>query len=410
MTNGSDDPIELLRAELDRYPADRYPVQNATTRFHLGTLLLDADRCDEALEELVAAAALFDPGDLPVEHAKAANMAGVALRTLGRTDDAAGAFAAAARIFDAEGETGECGAALYNLGVIERERDDREASEEVLGAARRILEQAGRTAQAAAAARELGAMLVAHDEAERALPILDRAAELAAESADHATIGSCENVRGLALLALGEVEAAVEALRSAAGAHPRTIRPDGHAMAKANLALAYERTGADHRARLAARQAIATPQAPAPVADQAEETLRRLPDGHGDLLAVLAEEPPEAWPGILGEEIARWAAEDPVARRRESAALAAALADPARDSVDLAEVWLGGLLELPPEPMERLVVSFLDAVGELDEAGREEVRRTVSSGMVRFHGPQWMRLEDSFDRLAAQLDRPETWG
>ncbi|MBA2298136.1 MAG: hypothetical protein H0W14_08885, partial [Actinobacteria bacterium] len=47
--------IQELEERLLRYDAARYPVQHATTRFHLGVVLADAGRVEEAIESLVSA-------------------------------------------------------------------------------------------------------------------------------------------------------------------------------------------------------------------------------------------------------------------------------------------------------------------------------------------------------------------
>jgi tetratricopeptide (TPR) repeat protein len=402
--------LDLLRSDAERYPADRYPVQHATARFHLGQVLLEAERTDEALESLLVAARLFEPDDLPVEHAKAVNMAGVALRNADRLDDAAGAFAVAAEIFDAQGEAEEAGAALYNLGVVERDRSDAEAATDFLETAFTLFEEIERPGPAAAAGRELGATLLEQGEVDRAEAVLARATALAEESGDLAVLGSCANVYGLALLAAGRTQEAVESLTTAAGAHPRSIRPEGHAMAKANLALAYEQVGDASRARLAARQALATPGAPEAVITQATATIERLPDGVGDLADILRDEPQDAWATVVGEELIRWADVDEQTRRAESRAWAAALADGKGDGAELAATWLGGLLEQPPEVMERLIASFLATVREADDSVQEAVRPAVSSGMIRFHGPQWMRLKESFNRIASEAGEDPAWG
>ncbi|MGH3666364.1 MAG: hypothetical protein ACRDU8_09820, partial [Egibacteraceae bacterium] len=78
-----DDAITVLQGRLRHYPADRYPVQHATARFHLGQVLLDRGTAAAAEVELRTAAGLFDPRRLPVEHAKATNLLGAALRALG---------------------------------------------------------------------------------------------------------------------------------------------------------------------------------------------------------------------------------------------------------------------------------------------------------------------------------------
>lgn len=68
------DDAEVVVAELferlSRYPASAYPVQHATTRFHLGVALLQCGRAEEAEGSLRDAARVFERR-LPLEYAKA---------------------------------------------------------------------------------------------------------------------------------------------------------------------------------------------------------------------------------------------------------------------------------------------------------------------------------------------------
>lgn len=174
-------------------------------------------------------------------------------------------------------------------------------------------------------------------------------------------------------------------------------------MAKANLAVAYERAGVAARARLAARQALAAPLIPQPVADQASAVMERLGDPPGDLAVVILEEPAERRPALVREEVVRWADAGMAERRREAAAWVGAQIAAHGAGIDLCEAWLGALLELPPEAMEDLIRAALAGLAERPTDDRERFRSQVSSAMARFHVPQWMRLKDTFNRLAVEL-------
>ena len=389
------EPILELEQRLARYDAARYPVQHATTRFHLGVVLADAGRVEEAIESLASAAALFDPDALPVEHAKALNALGAALRLAGELEQAEAAFERAAELFERADLEQEHGAALFNLGLVRRERDPAAAAE-CFRRATALL--AG--APEAAAARELGATLLALGELDEATRTLERAVELA-ERGDAHGYGGALNALGLARLAAGEAKGAIESFRQAAGAHPRAVRPAEFAMAKANLALAYEQFGDAPRARLAARQALGVDDPPAPVAAQAATVAERIGGGTADdLLLVLAEEPQASWEGIVREELARSGEASPDSRRADAATWIDG------SSVEHAEAWLGGLLELPPERMESLIRSALEALGPRDAAVKERFRADVARASARFHVPQLLRLEETFRRLAAELEEP----
>lgn len=384
-----------LEQRLVRYDATRYPVQHATTRFHLGVALTDAGRVEEAIESLASAVELFDPEALPVEHAKALNALGAGLRLAGQLEQAVSAFERAAELFERSGLEQEHGAALFNLGLVRRERDPAAAA----GCFRRsaALLVGG---QEAAAARELGATLLALGELDEATRTLERAAELA-ERGDAAGYGGALNALGLARLASGGAEAATDSFRQAAGAHPRSVRPAEFAMAKANLALAYEQLGDTPRARLAARQALGVAEPPVPVAAQAAAVLERLGGATANDLQLVLEQGPQAcWEGIVREELAR-EVDAPADERR-----ADAVAWIDGSSVERAEAWLGGLLELPPESMETLIRSALEALKSRDAAVKERFRADVSRAAARFHVPQLLRLEEIFRRVAAELGEP----
>lgn len=387
------DPIVELEQRLARYEPERYPVQHAVTRFHLGSLLADAGRLDEAIESLLRAVELFDPGALPVEHAKSLNALGAAYRLAGATAPAATAFARAAELFADAGLGPDRGAALFNLGLVRRDEDPDAAAD--------CFRQAGELltgTREAAALRELGAVLLEAGEPGAAIEVLEGAA--AGSEGDPAGHGGALNTLGLARLAAGDLEAAAQAFRAAAGAHPRSVRPAEFAMAKANLALALERRGDGARARLAAGQALGVPEPPPPVVAQAEGVRSRLGPGAGDLLAVLADEPVESRERLVREEVVR-AADAPPGEQREEARIWIQ-----GSNVELLELWLGALLELPPAALEASVRAALEALPGFEAEVRERFRRDVARAAARFHVPQLLRLEETFGRLAADVGVP----
>jgi tetratricopeptide (TPR) repeat protein len=393
----------LLRERLERYPAARYPVQRATILFHLGVTLTDADEPAEAVPALRESCSLFDPHRLPVEHAKAQNALGAALRAVGALDDAAVAFERAAGVFAATGLQREEGAARFNLGLALRAAGRLDEARLVLRAARELLSSS--RSHAAAAARELGATLLELGEVDPALTLLTDAADLAERAGDRAGAGAARNARGLAELVRGDTAAAVDDFRAAAHAHPRGLRPAEHAMAKANLALAYERRGSPAHARLAARQALAAPVVPEAVRGQAEAVLRRLGGGGpGLVVEVLASADPGEKTGIVRDEVVRWIAETSDVRRAEARAWIDAQAgqdEPA--AIDMAELLLGVLLEQPPEEMETIIRGVIEAARDVAPELRDPFRSATAQAMARFHVPQMIRLRDTFSRLAAEL-------
>lgn len=401
--------VAELRERLRRYPAARYPVQHATAQFHLGTALLQAGDAHEAATTLRASAAGFDPQHLPVEHAKALNMLGVALRDAGDLDAAAHAFLGAVAIFAEREQLLEEAAARFNVGLVSRDCGREEAAVDAFRRALELFDRAELAPQASAAARELGATLLTAGDAEGAVDILQRAADAAAAAGDHAALGSAANVLGLAHLASARPADAVEAFSTAASVQPRGVRPQEFAMTQANLALAYERLGDHARARLAARHALGVPDAPDPVVAQADAVVARLGVVTDDLFVVLDDEQVGGWAPHMRGEVARWAAAAPAERRTAARQwVDGQLARPAI-SAGLVEAWLKAVVELPPASMENVIADVVAAAYDRDPDARESFRAAVSSAVVRFHVPQWMRLKDTFNRAAAELGHQGTW-
>jgi len=406
----SDDVEDELRERLRRYPHDRYPVQHATAQFHLGTVLLNGDRSGEAAAALRVSVSGFDPQRLPVEHAKATNMLGAALRALGDLPGAATAFERAATVFERNAMAAEEAAARYNLGLVHRASGRDAAAVGCFERALRGFDEVRLAGQASAAARELGATLLSTGDADAAAAVLQRAVDAASHAGDHAALGAAANALGLAHLAADRAAEAVAAFRTAAVAHPRSVRPDGYAMAQANLALAHERLADPPRARLAARQALGVPAAPEPVRAQAAEVIARLGPAAGDVLTVLRVEDAERWEPIVRAEVARWA-DAPAGARRSAVGewVDGSLADPGRGP-ELARALLGALLELPSPTMDAVVRTLLETVSERSAADGQRFRVELSRAMGFFHVPQWLRLKDTFNRLAGELGQDPSWG
>jgi tetratricopeptide (TPR) repeat protein len=408
---GLEETIGQLRGELLRHRADRHPREHAVLQFHLGTALIGAGRNGAAAVALRVSGDLFADLGEEIERAKALNMLGAALRETGDLNAAERAFTDAATAFEEYEQPLERGAALFNLGLVEQGQAGPGAGASRFAAALEIFEAGRAVGQASAAARELGAALLSSGQVEEAIEVLTRAGELASRAGDLASLGAAANVRGLAQLAAGDLEAAIVAFREAVGAHPRSIRPDAYAMAKANLALAHERAGEDGAARTAARQARDTAGAPAAVIEQAERVLGRYPGGlaASDLTRVLRRLDREAWGREIRDETNRWVERPWEELAREAAGWVREVAAWDGDRTELVEAWLDVLLELPPDAMEVLIAAVVRASREEATAG-EPFRAAVSSAMGRFHVPQWMRLKDTFNRLADAAGQEPRWG
>lgn len=392
---------EELLARLDRYPADRYPVQHATTRFHLGVALAGEGQLDEAEVALNLACQLFRPDQMPAEHAKAANALGAVQRMTGQLDEAVASFRTAAELFAGASLPLEHGAALYNLGLVEREqgRDGITAFEQ----ARALLDPTRVPGQAAAAVRELGAALLIAGRPDEAVAPLREALHLAERAGDRAGVGGSANALGLAHLAAGRDAEAVQSLEQAVAANPRSVRPEAYAMAKANLALALEAAGLLPRARLAALQCLGALSVAEPVRVQAQAVLSRLGADPGGVWAVLDEEPKERWPAVVREEVTRWEDGSDAERAEECRAWVSGQAGRSA-AEDLAEAYLAALVELPPTSLDRMLRSMLGALATFDDAAQQRFAGQCSRALARFPVPQWMRLKDAFSACAEEFE------
>ncbi len=384
-----DEAVAELRRRLDRHPADRYPVQHATARFHLGAMLLERNEPEAAAAELAHAIALFEK--LPAEQAKARNLWGAARRATGHLEDSAAAFADAAEAFQLAGLPLEQAAALFNLGLVRLQLGEADTAAADLALAAETFDRQGVRAQAAAAVREQGAALMTSGRHDEAVAVLSDALDRAERTGPDAGRGQAANALGLALLATGDTAGAVTTLRRAVAAHPVGIRPVAHAMAKANLALAYETAGDRPRARLAAAQVLAGAHEAGPVRDQAAAVLARLGPPGDDLVAVLGDEAEERWVAVIREEAARWLRLGATADIGDTGVTAIVDAIEGDRGPAVAEAWLHVLLEAPPDLMTQLVRMAWRVA-----ANRNAFARVVRDAIVTFPPPQLFRLEAVF--------------
>jgi len=407
-------PAETETAELverlARYPASRYPVQHATVAFRLATVHLQHGRIDQAVPLLGAAYETFGRLDMRLEQTKALMMHGVALREGNRGDLAAVTFERAERAFGALEQPTEEAAASYNLGLSLHQNGDPAAAQAALSRAYDLFLAAGHLARAGAAARERGAYWLTSGNIEAARAVLEDAAALAHRAGDLPGLGAAANALGLAHLAADDLAAAVSEFSRAVGAYPRSLRAAEHAMVKANLAVAYERTGHHARARLTARQALAIPSADPPVRDQAQQVLDRLHGVTGlDLLTVLDAEPTQRWSALIREEVLRWCEAPRPERRSAIRGVLDGLLERPGSTYDLAESLLSVIIELPPPPYAEMVSSIVQVTAELAPPARERIHAIIGSAMARFAIPQWQRLAGSLNAADAAAGRAGVW-
>jgi tetratricopeptide (TPR) repeat protein len=402
------DIAELL-ARLSRYPAERYPAQHATAQFHLGAARLQEGGGDASLEALATAARIFADLGMQVEQAKAMMMQGAALRGLGRSREAGEAFTRAGDLFHGLDKPAEEAAALFNLGLVLAESEQATEAAKAFAAAQDLFLSAGQPAWSGAAARERGALLLNNGDPQAAATLLETALELLAD-ADPAGAGAAANVLGLARLALEQPAAAVEAFRDALGWHPRSVRPSQHAMAKANLALAYEATGATAHARVTARHVLGVPDAPQPVQAVARGVLHRLgASSAADLFQVLDQEDPARRPAWVREELLLWTTVGGRDRTMEAARWVHEQVQRGPEGVEQAEILLGALLELPPPDYEAVITALVGAVHLADPAEAERFQSVTRSAMARYPLPQWQRMAGGFAAAAEREGADQTW-
>lgn len=401
---------EVLTARLTQYPVDRYPVQHATTQFHLGSVLLQAGETEPALAALTTASEMFRAAGMRLEQAKAAVMLGAGLRLAGRLEEAADTFSAASTALADLDSPLEQAAAAYNLGLVRQDLGDLDAACAAWTRAKELFLAANYPAQSGAAARDHGAALLGAGRAEEALCLLEEALTLAERAGDEAGAGMAANALGLAQLAADDPAAAVTSLHHALGAFPRSIRPAEYAMAKANLALAYEQADDPARARLAARQALGIPSAAAPVRAQAQAVLSRHPGRpEDDLLAVLDVENAEQWPRVIREEVLRVAELSAEHRCALVSGFFDGLLVRTPAMYNLAESLLQVILELPPRTYQQFATAIVQASADRPEPDDQRIRAVLASALARFAIPQWQRLVESLNAAATAEGQPATW-
>lgn len=401
---------DALTERLGRYPLPRYPVQHATTQFHLGSVLLHVGEVDAAQACLTVARNVFAGTGMRLEQAKATIMLGVALRLAGRLDEAQAAFTAAGTAFSLLDQAAEQAAASYNLGLVSQDRGDSRGAHTAWTTARELFLAAGHPAQAAAAARDHGGSLLTAGDVAAAVSMLSEAVTLAQRADDRPGCGAAGNTLGLAYLAGGDPNSAVEALRDALVSFPRSVRPAEHAMVKANLALAYEQANDPARAHLAAGQALALTSAAAPVRQQARQVLSRLPGpAYTALLRVLDDESPEQRVPVLRAEVLRLVEAPATERDREVRGLLDGLLARPGTCYELAEGLLTVVLELPPASYTTLIAALVEGTGRRTEQDADRLRAVFSSAMARFALPQWQRIAASLNAAATTVDQPAQW-
>jgi len=417
-TTSATDPLEDLRGQLERYPADGYPVQHATASFHLGSALLHEGDTDTAQTLLRTAVQLY-AGALPLEHAKALNMLGVALRQAGEPAPAVAAFTEAADTFAARKDVAEEGAARFNSGLAWLDQDDLAAAAASFEAAIQLFDPATTPGPAGAVRRELGTVRLVEGDLGRATDLLREAVTLSDSARDTTGYGAAANGLGLALLGSGDAAGAIEAFRAAAGSHPRSVRPLEFALVRANLALALEQHGNASEARVTARHTLSVEGVDPNVAEHAAGVLDRLgPPLAADLASVLqlrtahaenVTQTETALAELFREELTCLAALPAHLHAVDVGEWMQALLADEDLAADRVAAWLGAVLELPPAATQAIVTAMVDAASTAPPERAAELHALVWRGLARFHPPQAARVEELV-RAAARSADFAAWG
>ncbi len=387
----ADFSLEKLQRALERFPRDRFPVKHAFIQRQIG--LVSASNGEFADAEAAFRFALEIYGeDLPVERGDTLNALGAVLRDSGRLEKAAEAFQKAITLLTPTKQVAESGIAHYNLGLVLRELGSESEASAAFELAVASLKPESHPSELGAALRELGSILLTGGKLDEALSFLKRSLDLAAGGGDRAGLGASANLLGLARLALGDGEGATESFAESASAHALTLRPEGHTMAKANLALAYEATGRLDRARLSAQQALSVDAAPSMVTQQAQAILERLGPDY-NLHVVLDNEPTAGWGGILRDEIGHWARLDQPRRRELAISWITGQTSRPETAVERLEVLFNAMLELSPESFDLIAGALVEATLSLDEKTSAAFYASSSRAAAYFQVPQMTRIE-----------------
>ena len=386
-----DSLLENLQRALERFPRDRYPVKHASIQRQIGLASASTGELADAEAAFRFALEAYDE-DLPVERGDTLNALGAVLRDSGRFEEAAEVFREAISLFALPEGVAESGIAHYNLGLVLRELGDESGTSAAFELAVASLEPESHPSELGAALRELGSTLLTGGKLDEAASFLERSLDLAADGGDRAGLGASANLLGLAKLALGDGEGARELFAESASANALTLRPEGHAMAKANLALAYEATDRLDRARLAAQQALSVVAAPPMVTQQAQAILERLGPEY-DLHVVLDDESASGWGGILRDEIRHWARLSQPRRRELAIGWITGLTSRRETAVKRLEALFNAMLELSPESFDLVADALVEAAMSLDEQASVEFHASSSRAAAYFHVPQMTRIE-----------------
>ncbi len=394
----ADSSLEKLHKALGRFPRDRYPVKHASIQRQIGLVLASNGDLGDAEATFRLALEIYDE-DLPVERGDTLNALGAVLRDSGHLEEAAEAFREAISLLMHPKQAAESGIAHYNLGLVLRELGNESEASAAFKRAVVSLKPQSHPSELGAVLRELGSTLLTGGKVEEALSVLERSLDLAADGGDRAGLGASANLLGLAKLALGDGEGATESFAESASANALTLRADGHAMAKANLALAYEATGHLDRARLSAQQALSVDAAPPMVTQQAQTILERLGFDY-DLHVVLDDEPNAGWGGILRDEIRHWARLDKARRRELAISWIAGQTSRPESAVERLEALFNAMLELSLESFDLVADALVEAAISLGEEASAEFHARSSRAAAYFRVPQMTRIEAALRPIA----------
>lgn len=388
-----DTPVGRLTRALERFPRRRYPVKHAGLQRQLAHELAMSGSLVSAERALMAALDVY--GDrFPIERGFTLNALGAVLRDQGRAGEALAVLDDAIALLEGSPHRAELGGVLFNRGLVQSQLGDGGAATESFTRASSYLDEKTHPRELSATLRESARVHLMADDPEQAVMLAERSIELAAAGGDRYGLGASNNLLGLARLAIGDESGALDSFAESAAAHPVTVRPEGHAMAKANSALAYEALGESDRARQAAHQALSLKEAPPEVVRQAESLLDRLGRDY-DIHSILDRSAAQAWQGILRDETRHWGRWESSLRQRQLMRWVEGVLARSDTAVERCEALFQSMLELEPVEFESVAGELRAALSAFSDEDASRFRSLSSRAAARFRVPQMERLESA---------------
>ncbi|REK19879.1 MAG: hypothetical protein DWQ40_06175 [Actinobacteria bacterium] len=430
--------LEQLRASIDRYPRSSHPEEYATLQFNLGLALAESphgehgDNLKLAIQAYAEALEVFDERRYPLLRGRVLTALGAAERDLGLTRIARDRFQEATRVLHGLDSPAEIGSAFNNLGLAETDLANAEeaiaAFDLALDAFSDVRYERQRAATlinrglARAAVGSESSLQAATDDYRKALDLVEP------ESAPY-VYGLANHSLGVALLSLpGDrtslLSDSIRALDASLSIFTKSSYPFQHALAKNNLAVAYEEIAlgdlTSQRRALARLEEALMVFDPRVNAEQWREVnanftrvLERLEamTGHSnrlrhfvELLAALSA--PERL-DLLRFRMRTYLDLPEPHRAQNLEALDQAIIEFGNDSLPaLTKDWLSILMEQPHEHLEAGLASRLAAQSEVDDQFSGPSAVALEKALGHLEIIQRMRVRDLLSAMGHERPEP----